>query len=112
MYAKFPYCPLRIKKALGIFQKGNNNLRNNNLRSNLGPFPGPKMSELCSCLCHVNLFVVVWHRTVQKTKILFGFQKMETKLSIILKTTWLVSAAVGGQVAVFKAMLNTFNFGP
>ena len=40
VYAKFPYGPLRIKKALGIFEKGNNN-PNNNRRSDLWPFPGP-----------------------------------------------------------------------
>ena len=45
VYAKFPYSPLHIKKGLGIFQKGNNNP--NNLRSNLGPFPGPKMESRC-----------------------------------------------------------------
>ena len=43
VYAKFPYGPLRIKKALGIFEKGNNNPKNNNnRRSELGPFLGPK----------------------------------------------------------------------
>ena len=42
MYAKFPYGPLRIKKALGIFSKSGNK-KNNNRRSDLGPFPGPKI---------------------------------------------------------------------
>ena len=47
MYAKFPYGPLRIKKALGIFRKGyNKNPKNNNRRSDLGPFPGPKVKSL------------------------------------------------------------------
>ena len=43
VYAKFPYGLLRIKKALGIFQKDNNNSNknNNNHRSDLGPFLGP-----------------------------------------------------------------------
>ena len=44
VYAKFTYDPLCIKKAIGIFWKGNNNPQNNNnRRSDLGPFPGPKM---------------------------------------------------------------------
>jgi len=41
VYAKFPYGLLRIKKALGISWKGNNNP--NNRPSDLGPFPGPKI---------------------------------------------------------------------
>ena len=39
--AKFHYGPMHIKKALGNFWKGNNN-PNNNHRSELGPFLGPK----------------------------------------------------------------------
>ena len=42
VYAKFPYGPLRIKKALGIFSKSSNKNKNNNRRSDLGPFQGPK----------------------------------------------------------------------
>ena len=44
VYAKFPYGPLSIKKASGIFEKGNNN--SNNRRSDLGPYPSPKITEL------------------------------------------------------------------
>ena len=43
VYAKSPYGPLRIKKALTIFQKVNNNPnKNNNHCRDLGTFPGPK----------------------------------------------------------------------
>ena len=44
VYAKLCYSPLHIKKALRIFRKGNNNpnKNNNNRRSDLGPFLGPK----------------------------------------------------------------------
>ena len=42
VYAMFRNYPLRINKALGIFQKGNNN-PNNNCRSALGPFRVQKM---------------------------------------------------------------------
>ena len=43
VYAKFPYGLLRIKKALGTFEKGNNNPNNNNCRSALGPFRVQKL---------------------------------------------------------------------
>ena len=40
VYAKSRYGPLRIR----LFRKGNNNSKNNNnRRSDLGPFPGPKI---------------------------------------------------------------------
>ena len=48
VHAKFPCGPLRIKKALAIFWKGSNNpnKNNNNRRSDLGPFPGPKKEKI------------------------------------------------------------------
>ena len=62
MCTQFPYGPLRIKKALGICQNGNNNPSNRH--SDLGPFPGPKTHTRKDRHTDTDRHPQLWHQFV------------------------------------------------